>query len=129
MTALGILGLIKTLGAAAGGILSIIALFTMCLKRPRKWITNIVKEVIKENYKEIKEEFNKIHDANSLAEKTSLNILRHNITTIYEQYKINKKIPSRIKEDLCILYEDYSSRGGNSYIHTIMDEMMEWEVI
>jgi hypothetical protein len=35
----------------------------------------------------------------------------------------------RLRENLCILYEDYSKRGGNSYVKTIYEEMMDWRVI
>lgn len=129
MNIMAILEIIKISGAAAGGILSIITLITLILKKPKQWLQQLIKETTKDNFDEIKEEFNKIHDFNDSEKKTSLNILRHDITVIYERYKTDKKIPSRIKEDLCILYEDYDSRGGNSYVHTIMEEMMEWDVI
>lgn len=129
MNIMAILEVIKIIGAAAGGTLSIITLVTLILKKPKQWLQQLIKETTKDNFDEIKEEFNKIHDFNDSEKKTSLNILRHDITVIYERYKTDKKIPSRIKEDLCILYEDYDSRGGNSYVHTIMEEMMEWDVI
>ena len=129
MNIMAILEVIKIAGATAGGILSIITLVTLVLKKPKQWLQQLIKETTKDNFDEIKEEFNKIHDFNDSEKKTSLNILRHDITVIYERYKTDKKIPSRIKEDLCILYEDYDSRGGNSYVHTIMEEMMEWDVI
>ena len=129
MNIMAILEVIKIAGATAGGILSIITLVTLVLKKPKQWLQQLIKETTKDNFDEIKEEFNKIHDFNDSEKKTSLNILRHDITVIYERYKTDKKIPSRIKEDLCILYDDYDSRGGNSYVHTIMEEMMEWDVI
>ena len=129
MTSLTFIELIKLIGGAAGGILSIIALLTLLFKKPKKWLSNIIKENTKENCEYMKAEFQKLHEYNEKAEITSCNMLRHNITVIYEQYKKEKKLPGRIREDLCILYEDYDSRGGNSYIHMIMDEMMKWEVI
>ena len=129
MTSLTFIELIKLIGGAAGGILSIIALLTLLFKKPKKWLSNIIKENTKENCEYMKAEFQKLHEYNEKAEITSCNMLRHNITVIYEQYKREKKLPGRIREDLCILYEDYDSRGGNSYIHMIMDEMMKWEVI
>ena len=129
MTSLAFVELIKLIGGAAGGILSIVALFTFLCKKPKKWLANIIKENTKENCEYMKAEFQKLHEYNEKAEITSCNMLRHDITVIYEQYKKEKKLPGRIREDLCILYEDYDSRGGNSYIHMIMDEMMKWEVI
>ena len=126
MTSLAFLELIKLIGGAAGGILSIVALITLLCKKPKKWI---IKENTQESCDYMKSEFQKIHEYNEKAEITSCNMLRHDITVIYEQYKGEKKLPGRIREDLCILYEDYDSRGGNSYIHMIMDEMMKWEVI
>lgn len=129
MTSLAFLELIKLIGGVAGGILSIVALLTLLFKKPKKWLANIIKENTKENCEYMKAEFKKLHEYNEKAEITSCNMLRHDITVIYEQYKREKKLPGRIREDLCILYEDYDSRGGNSYIHMIMDEMMKWEVI
>ena len=129
MNLIAVLEIIKIVGAAAGGILSIITFITLILKKPKQWLQQLIKETTQNNFDEIKEEFNKIHDFNDREKRTSLNILRHNITVIYERYKTDKKIPSRVKEDLCILYEDYDSRGGNSYVHTIMGEMMDWDVI
>lgn len=126
---MAIIEFIKIIGAAAGGLLSIITLSTLFLKHPKKWLRKFIKEITQEGFEQLAEDFQKIHEANERADKTNLNMLRHSITIIYEQYKKEKKIPSRIKEDLCILYEDYSSRGGNSYVHMIMEEMMDWEVI
>ena len=129
MTSLAFLELIKLIGASAGGILSLIALITLLCKKPKKWLGRVIKENTQENCDYMKAEFQKIHEYNEKAEITSCNMLRHDITVIYEQYRGEKKLPGRIREDLCILYEDYDSRGGNSYIHMIMDEMMKWEVI
>lgn len=129
MTSLAFIELIKLIGGAAGGILSIVALLTLLFKKPKKWLSNTIKETTQENFKNMEKEFQKLHEYNEKAEITSCNMLRHDITVIYEQYKGEKKLPGRIREDLCILYEDYDSRGGNSYIHMIMEEMMKWEVI
>lgn len=129
MTSLAFLELIKLIGAAAGGILSLVALITLLCKKPKKWLSRVIKENTQESCDYMKSEFQKLHEYNEKAEITSCNMLRHDITVIYEQYKGEKKLPGRIREDLCILYEDYDSRGGNSYIHMIMGEMMKWEVI
>lgn len=117
-----ILETIKLVGAAAGAILSIIALITALSKKPKQWLINTVKEATKD-------EFGKIHNFIEKTETTDLNTLRHEITLIYEKYRDKKEIPMRLRENLCILYEDYSKRGGNSYVKTIYEEMMDWRVI
>ena len=117
-----ILEMIKLVGAAAGTILSIIALITALSKKPKQWLINTVKEATKD-------EFEKIHNFIEKTETTDLNTLRHEITLIYEKYRDKKEIPMRLRENLCILYEDYSKRGGNSYVKTIYEEMMDWRVI
>lgn len=117
-----ILEMIKLVGAAAGAILSIIALITALSKKPKQWLINTVKEATKD-------EFEKIHNFIEKTEATDLNTLRHEITLIYEKYRDKKEIPMRLRENLCILYEDYSKRGGNSYVKTIYEEMMDWRVI
>jgi len=117
-----ILEMIKLVGAAAGAILSIIALITALSKKPKQWLINTVKEATKD-------EFEKIHNFIEKTETTDLNTLRHEITLIYEKYRDKKEIPMRLRENLCILYEDYSKRGGNSYVKTIYEEMMDWRVI
>lgn len=117
-----ILEMIKLVGAAAGAILSIIALITALSKKPKQWLINTVKEATKD-------EFEKIHNFIEKTETTDLNTLRHEITLIYEKYRDKKEIPMRLRENLCILYEDYSKRGGNSYVKTIYEEMMDWNVI
>jgi hypothetical protein len=34
----------------------------------------------------------------------------------------------RTKDDLCSLYEAYTSIGGNSFAHELYEEMMGWDV-
>lgn len=54
--------------------------------------------------------------------------LRHSITNIYEKYKADKKFPIHVKEDLLSLLDQYDAFGGNSYVHTIVEEMKSWDV-
>lgn len=117
-----ILEAIKLIGAAAGAILSIITLITALSKKPKQWLINTVKEATKN-------EFDKIHSFIDKTEKTDLTTLRHEITLIYEKYRDKKEIPMRMRENLCTLYEDYLQRGGNSYVKTIYEEMLDWKVI
>ena len=46
---MAILEVIKIIGAAAGGILSIITLVTLILKKPKQWLQQLIKETTKDN--------------------------------------------------------------------------------
>lgn len=89
----------------------------------------MTKEANNDNFNKIEDEFKKIHNFNEKSERSDMCILRHEITLIYETYKDKKKIPCKMRENLCFLYEDYVGRGGNSYIKQIYKEMLDWEVI
>lgn len=117
-----ILEAIKLIGASCGALITIAGFLGVILKKPRKWIADIVKEATKD-------EFDKIHVFIDKTEKTDLTTLRHEITLIYEKYRDKKEIPMRMRENLCSLYEDYVERGGNSYVKTIYEEMLDWKVI
>lgn len=54
--------------------------------------------------------------------------LRHSITQIYFENKDSRTLDLRTKDDLCSLYEAYSSIGGNSFAHELYEEMMNWNV-
>ena len=117
-----ILEAIKLIGASCGALITIAGFLGVILKKPRKWIADTVKEATKD-------EFDKIHTFINKTEKTDLTTLRHEITLIYEKYRDKKEIPMRMRENLCSLYEDYVQRGGNSYVKTIYEEMLDWKVI
>jgi len=119
---LSILEIIKLIGATCGALITIAGFLGIISKKPRKWITDVVKEATKD-------EFDKIHTFTEKTEKTDLITLRHEITLIYEKYGGKKEIPTRMRENLCSLYQDYAQRGGNSYIKTIYEEMLDWKVI
>lgn len=122
MEAIAILEMIKLIGASCGALITIVGFLGVILKKPRKWIADIIKEATKD-------EFDKIHVFIDKTEKTDLTTLRHEITLIYEKYRDKKEIPMRMRENLCSLYEDYVQRGGNSYVKTIYEEMLDWKVI
>ena len=122
MELLSILEIIKLIGATCGALITIAGFLGIISKKPRKWITDVVKEATKD-------EFDKIHTFTERTEKTDLTTLRHEITLIYEKYRGKKEIPMRMRENLCSLYQDYAQRGGNSYIKTICEEMLDWKVI
>ena len=78
---------------------------------------------------ELKAEVSKIKEKLEKNDEATACILRHQITSTYEAYLKEKKLPSHTKQDICYLYEKYIELGGNSYIKQIYSDMMTWEVI
>lgn len=70
--------------------------------------------------------FDQVDKQFSEMEGTNDDILRNTLTHIYFKYKDEKKIPHYEKENVLHLAARYK---GNSYVHTIVDEMKSWEEI
>lgn len=68
----------------------------------------------------------KLEDFHSEWKDYNIAMLRHDITSIYEHYKSSAAIPKVIYESTMSLYDKYSSLGGNSYVHEIVEEMKTW---
>ena len=71
----------------------------------------------------------KLEDFRSEWKDYNIVMLRHDITSVYEHYKDAAAIPKVIYESTMNLYDKYSSLGGNSYVHDIIEEMRQWEKI
>ena len=71
----------------------------------------------------------KLEDFHSEWKDYNIVMLRHDITSVYEHYKDAAAIPKVIYESTMNLYDKYSSLGGNSYVHDIIEEMRQWEKI
>lgn len=59
--------------------------------------------------------------------KTSKDVLRQRIMTIYHEYKKEKSFPIHAKEALVELYKDYKAEDGNSYIDKYYSRMSTWD--
>lgn len=70
--------------------------------------------------------FDQIDDKFLEVEGTNDDMIRNTLTHIYFKYKDDKKIPHYEKENMLHLSARYK---GNSYVHTIIDEMKTWEEI
>ena len=68
----------------------------------------------------------KLEDFHSEWKDYNIVILRHDITSVYEHYKDAAAMPKVIYESTMNLYDKYSSLGGNSYVHEIVEEMKTW---
>lgn len=56
-------------------------------------------------------------------------ILRHEIVTVYYQFKEVKNIPYYLKESILIIFEVYEALGGNSFVKQIIAEIKTWVVV
>lgn len=119
---------IKLIGAAVGGMFSIISLGALIMKKPKKWLSNLIKESTSEKLDEMNKDIKEIRQTLKNSEETDRSLLRHDITALYHKYKDEKKIPVYAKQDWLSMYERYVELGGNSYVKNITHIMnTEWE--
>ena len=71
----------------------------------------------------------KLEDFHSEWKDYNIVMLRHDITSVYQQYKSSAAIPQGIYQSTMELYDKYEGLGGNSYVHEIIEEMKEWKKI
>lgn len=68
----------------------------------------------------------KLEDFHSEWKDYNIVMLRHDITSVYQQYKGSAAIPQGIYQSTMELYDKYEKLGGNSYVHEIVEEMKTW---
>lgn len=71
----------------------------------------------------------KLEDFHSEWKDYNIIMLRHDITSVYQNYKSSAAIPQSIYQSTMELYDKYEDLGGNSYVHEIIEEMKEWKRI
>lgn len=71
----------------------------------------------------------KLEDFHSEWKDYNIVMLRHDITSVYQNYKSSAAIPQGIYQSTMELYDRYEDLGGNSYVHEIVEEMKEWKKI
>lgn len=69
----------------------------------------------------------KLEDFHSEWKDYNIVMLRHDITSVYQQYKDFAVIPQGIYQSTMELYDRYEDLGGNSYVHEIVEEMKTWK--
>lgn len=67
--------------------------------------------------------------ANHKIKRGQLCQLRSDMLTIYYHNKDDKKIRQYELQNFLLLYEAYKALKGNSFIDTIRDEVVTWEMI
>ena len=69
----------------------------------------------------------KLEDFHSEWKDYNIVMLRHDITSVYQNYKSSAAIPQSIYQSTMELYDRYEDLGGNSYVHEIVEEMKTWK--
>lgn len=82
---------------------------------------------VKQGFSDIKKQMGEIRKQNESMQKNQETSLRHSITEVYYKYKDKKKFPNNVKQDICFLFAAYERLNGNSYVHEIYEEMMQWD--
>lgn len=120
----GIVAIIVALAAASKKIRGLV------VTPLKEWLKKIIEEATHDKFKIINDHLGEIDSKLEESQKHKIVILCHEITLIYEKYRLSKRLPQRIKQNLCRLYEQYKYLGGNSYVSTIVNEMLEeWEEV
>ena len=114
------------------------------LERQRKFVESIIEETVEKiveerflSYNEQTEQFlDQIEKLNTEQSKlitilcrSSQDLLRQRIMTIYHTYKVDQQIPIYLWEDVKMLYKDYKDQMGNSYLDRYYERMEMWEII
>lgn len=69
----------------------------------------------------------KLEDFHSEWKDYNIIMLRHDITSVYQNYKSSAAIPQGIYQSTMELYDKYEDLGGNSYVHEIVEEIKTWK--
>lgn len=132
--------IIRDIGAIIGVILSVIALLTMFFKPVRKRIVNSIRKASRtdettERLDELRAMMQQVmasgeerRQAIEQFRESQLSLLRDSITRLYFKYLPDKQVPSYERKDMTELFSSYEKMGGNSYVKTIYEEFMEWQV-
>lgn len=68
----------------------------------------------------------KLEDFHTEWKDYNIVMLRHDITSVYEQYKSSAAMPKVIYESTMNLYDKYQALGGNSFVEDEVEEMKTW---
>lgn len=125
---------VEKIAAIFGAVISLGTLLTVTLPRLRKGAGRILvrlsgKKSMVEELGEMRGMLEKLLLDREIQKEVDLCVLRDLITAIYYKRAEHKSLRRFELEDLCSLYELYIRRGGNSYVHTLYEQMTrEWDV-
>lgn len=131
---------VQWLSSMIGAVTAIAAAVLSVSKKARQGVKNLIRRDT--NVDEIKVELNgintelismreaigRIEEENGRQREAHLAELRNGITGIYYKHLDDRKLAAYEKEDMLKMYDVYAKWNGNSYVHTIVKEMTDWNV-
>lgn len=60
---------------------------------------------------------------------SQMDLMRYNMNSLYYKYRPYKKILDCDKKAFIKFYKDYHSMGGNTWIDTLYEEVLKWEIV
>lgn len=100
----------------------------LVLKVLNEQVPEYLKEILEQNATQTEKIEAIQKDLADLKESEKDN-LRAEINRIYYKYLPYKKIYDYDKRAVMEMFYDYTRLGGNSYIHEVMDDIKEWDVV
>lgn len=73
--------------------------------------------------------FDKIQKSVDLLNVSQMDLMRYNMNRLYYKYRPFKKILDCDKKAFMKLYSDYHDMGGNTWIDSLYNEVMHWEIV
>ena len=93
-------------------------------------------EVIVDSLEEIKalvldqgRDLDKIQKSVDILNVSQMDLMRYNMNRLYYKYRPFKKILDCDKKAFIKLYSDYHEMGGNTWIDSLYNEVMQWEIV
>ena len=93
-------------------------------------------EVIVDSLEEIKalvldqgRDLDKIQKSVDILNVSQMDLMRYNMNRLYYKYRPFKKILDCDKKAFMKLYSDYHEMGGNTWIDSLYNEVMQWEIV
>lgn len=78
---------------------------------------------------EQKADLEHIQESVDLLNASNLDLMRYNMNSLYYRYRPYKKILDCDKKAFMKFYNDYHQMGGNTWIDTLYNEVLTWEIV
>lgn len=84
---------------------------------------------ISDSLKDQTEVLHGVTDSIKVLTDAQMDVMRYNMNRIYYKYRPFKKILDCDKKAFIKFYTDYHSMGGNTWIDTLYEELITWEIV